>query len=210
MSKESLDSIDAKLSEMLTDSMRIYDLSMNCLLGDTNLDTVRDDLYSTDKKINELHRDVRREMIIHSAVNSRNLDIPLLLSYMTMSKDIERIGDYCKNLFEIAETGNTFTQGDELDDYIELRNDIGKLIIYLQSCLNLEDESKVQDLITLGPSLSTNLDDKITALLENKEKIQYPVATTLFFRYLKRIVSHIVNAATALIMPTDQIDYLDE
>ena len=210
MSKESLDSIDAKLSEMLTDSMRIYDLSMNCLLGDTNLDTVRDDLYSTDKKINELHRDVRREMIIHSAVNSRNLDIPLLLSYMTMSKDIERIGDYCKNLFEIAETGNTFTQGDELDDYIELRNDIGKLIIYLQSCLNLDDESKVQDLITLGSSLSTNLDDKITALLENKEKIQYPVATTLFFRYLKRIVSHIVNAATALIMPTDQIDYLDE
>ena len=210
MSKESLDSIDAKLSEMLTDSMRIYDLSMNCLLGDTNLDTVRDDLYSTDKKINELHRDVRREMIIHSAVNSRNLDIPLLLSYMTMSKDIERIGDYCKNLFEIAETGNTFTQGDELDDYIELRNDIGKLIIYLQSCLNFEDESKVQDLITLGSSLSTNLDDKITALLENKEKVQYPVATTLFFRYLKRIVSHIVNAATALIMPTDKIDYLDE
>ena len=76
--------------------------------------------------------------------------------------------------------------------------------------MNLEDESKVQDLITLGSSLSTNLDDKITALLENKEKVQYPVATILFFRYLKRIVSHIVNAATALIMPTDKIDYLDE
>jgi len=127
-----------------------------------------------------------------------------------MSKDIERIGDYCKNLFEIAETGNTFTLGDELDNYIELRNDIGKLIVYLQSCLNLDDESKVQDLITLGSSLSTSLDDKITALLENKEKVQYPVATTLLYRYLKRIVSHIVNASTALIMPTDQIDYLDE
>ena len=74
-------------------------------------------------------------MIIHSAVNSRNLDIPLLLSYMTMSKDIERIGDYCKNLFEIAETGNTFAKGDELDNILSLRNDIGKLIVYLQSCL---------------------------------------------------------------------------
>ena len=187
-----------------------YDLAMNCLLGDTNLDTVRDDLYNTDKSINELHREVRREMIVHSAVNSRNLDIPLLLSYMTMSKDIERIGDYCKNLFEIAETGNTFAKGDDLDSYIELRNDIGKLIVYLQSCLALDDESKVQDLITLGSSISSNIDEKITALLEDKEKIQYPVATTLFFRYLKRIVSHIVNAATALIMPTDQIDYLDE
>ena len=205
-----LDSIDAKLSEMLTNSMHAYDITMNCLLGDTNLETVREDLYNTDKAINELHREVRREMIIHSAVNSRNLDIPLLLSYMTMSKDIERIGDYCKNLFEIAETGNSFAKGDDLDAYMELKNDIGKLIVYLQSCLNLDDESKVQDLITLGSSLNNNLDEKITALLEDKEKIQYPVATTLFYRYLKRIVSHIVNAATAIIMPTDQIDYLDE
>ena len=210
MSKESLDNIDAKLSEMLTNSMHTYDLAMNCLLGDTNLDIVRDDLYSTDKSINELHREVRREMIVHSAVNSRNLDIPLLLSYMTMSKDIERIGDYCKNLFEIAETGNTFAKGDDLDSYIELRNDIGKLIVYLQSCLAVDDVSKVQDLITLGSSISSDIDVKITDLLEDKEKIQYPVATTLFFRYLKRIVSHIVNAATALIMPTDKIDYLDE
>tara|TARA_B100000214_G_scaffold236944_1_gene173224 strand:+ start:112 stop:741 length:630 start_codon:yes stop_codon:yes gene_type:complete len=205
-----LDSIDAKLSEMLTNSMHAYDITMNCLLGDTNLETVREDLYNTDNAINELHKEVRREMIIHSAVNSRNLDIPLLLSYMTMSKDIERIGDYCKNLFEIAETGNSFAKGDDLDTYMELKNDIGKLIVYLQSCLNLDDESKVQDLITLGSSLNNDLDEKITALLEDKEKIQYPVATTLFYRYLKRIVSHIVNAATAIIMPTDQIDYLDE
>lgn len=205
-----LDSIDAKLSEMLTNSMHAYDITMNCLLGDTNLETVREDLYNTDNAINELHKEVRREMIIHSAVNSRNLDIPLLLSYMTMSKDIERIGDYCKNLFEIAETGNSFAKGDDLDAYMELKNDIGKLIVYLQSCLNLDDESKVQDLITLGSSLNNDLDEKITALLEDKEKIQYPVATTLFYRYLKRIVSHIVNAATAIIMPTDQIDYLDE
>ena len=210
MSKESLDNIDAKLSEMLTNSMHIFDTAMNCLLGDTNLDSVRDDLYSTDKAINELHREVRREMIVHSAVNSRNLDIPLLLSYMTMSKDIERIGDYCKNLFEIAETGNTFVKGDDLDSYIELRTDIGKLIVSLQSCLALDDESKVQDLITLGSSISSDLDNRITNLLENKDEIQFPVASTLFFRYLKRIVSHIINASTALIMPTDQIDYLDE
>ena len=210
MSKTSLDNIDAKLSEMLTNSTRVFDISMNALLGDTNLDSVRDDLYDTDKAINELHKEVRREMIIHSAVNSRSLDIPLLLSYMTMSKDIERIGDYCKNLFEIAETGNTFAKGDDLDSYIELRNDIGKLIVYLQSCIALDDESKVQDLITLGSSISSDINTRITALLENREKIQYPVATTLFFRYLKRIVSHIVNASTALIMPTDQIDYLDE
>ena len=49
MSKNSLDNIDAKLSEMLTNSTRVFDISMNALLGDTNLDSVRDDLYDTDK-----------------------------------------------------------------------------------------------------------------------------------------------------------------
>ena len=58
MSKNSLDNIDAKLSEMLTNSTRVFDISMNALLGDTNLDSVRDDLYGTDKAINELHREV--------------------------------------------------------------------------------------------------------------------------------------------------------
>ena len=144
-----LDSIDAKLSEMLTNSMHAYDITMNCLLGDTNLETVRDDLFNTDKTINELHREVRREMIIHSAVNSRNLDIPLLLSYMTMSKDIERIGDYCKNLFEIAETGNSFAKGDDLDTYMELKNDIGKLIKYV--VMNQGDTYQAGDVLTKTP-----------------------------------------------------------
>ena len=112
--------------------------------------------------------------------------------------------------FFYLKVDSSWSNNDRLEFISTLRNDIGKLIVYLQSCIALDDESKVQDLITLGSSISTDIDTRITALLENKEKIQYPVATTLFFRYLKRIVSHIVNAATALIMPTDQIDYLDE
>ena len=170
-----------------------------------------DKLIANDKNLDDLDEKIQQlgfEIIALRAPQAE--DLRRVISALKISTIFERIGDYCKNLFEIAETGNTFTKGDDLDDYIELRNDIGKLIVYLQSCLNLDDESKVQDLITLGSSLNNDLDEKITALLEDKEKIQYPVATTLFYRYLKRIVSHIINAATAIIMPTDQIDYLDE
>ena len=151
MSDYSLDSIDSKLGEMLTNSSHMFDLSMNCLLGDTNLETVKENLYSTDKKINELHRDVRRELIVHSAVNSRNLDVPLLLAYMTMSKDIERIGDYCKNIFEIAETGNSFTkEAEELDYFISLRDRISGFIINLQTCLSLDEEDNLVTLTVSG------------------------------------------------------------
>lgn len=210
MSDYSLDSIDAKLAEMLTNSSHMFDLSMNCLLGDTNFDSVKENLYSTDSLINGLHKDVRKELIVHSAVNSRKLDVPLLLAYMTMSKDIERIGDYCKNIFEIAETGNSFTKGDDLDYFISVRDKISGFIVSLQTCLSLDDESKVQELITSGAELGKEIDQKITSLLENKLEVEYPVATTLFYRYLKRIILHIVNASTAIIMPTHQIDYIDE
>mgnify|MGYP006182749805 CR=1 FL=1 len=210
MKDYSLDSIDAKLGEMLTNSSHMFDLSMSCLLGDTNLDSIKENIYSTDKLINELHREIRRELILHSAVNSRNLDVPLLLAYMTMSKDIERIGDYCKNLFEIAESGNSFTQGDDLDYLISLRDNISGFIVSLQTCLSIDEESKVQELISSGAELGKEIDEKITSLLQNKSEVQYPVATTLFYRYLKRINLHIVNAATAIIMPTDKIDYIDE
>ena len=210
MSDYSLDSVDAKLGEMLTNSSHMFDLSMSCLLGDTNIDSVKENLYSTDKLINELHRNVRRELILHSAVNSRNLDVPLLLAYMTMSKDIERIGDYCKNLFEIAETGNSFTKGDDLDYLISLRDNISGFIVSLQTCLSIDEESKVQELISSGAELGKEIDEKITSLLEDKLKVEYPVATTLFYRYLKRINLHIVNAATAIIMPIDKIDYIGE
>ncbi len=210
MSDYSLDSIDAKLAEMLTNSSHMFDLSMNCLLGDTNLDSVKENLYSTDSLINELHKDVRRELIVHSAVNSRKLDVPLLLAYMTMSKDIERIGDYCKNIFEIAETGNSFTKGDDLDYFLSVRDKISGFIVSLQTCLSLDQESKVQELINSGAELGKEIDQKITSLLEKKLEVEYPVATTLFYRYLKRIILHIVNASTAIIMPTDQIDYIDE
>ena len=51
MSDYSLDSIDAKLGEMLTNSSHMFDLSMNCLLGDTNLDKTLEFLNLVNEKI---------------------------------------------------------------------------------------------------------------------------------------------------------------
>ena len=83
-------------------------------------------------------------------------------------------------------------------------------IVSLQTCLSIDKESKVQELINSGAKLGKEIDEKITSLLEDKIEVKYPVATTLFYRYLKRIILHIVNASTAIIMPTHQIDYIDE
>ena len=59
------------------------------------------DIYAMDKKINEFERDVRRKVMTHLAV-SGNEDLGSGLILVSVVIDIERIGDYTKNIYDLA------------------------------------------------------------------------------------------------------------
>ena len=46
----------------------------------------------------------RRELVFHSSVFG-GIDSPSVLVYMSVVKDIERVGDYAKNLLDLARDG---------------------------------------------------------------------------------------------------------
>ena len=54
-----------------------------------------------DKKINEFERDVRRKVMTHLAVGGKE-DIGSGLVLVSVVIDIERIGDYTKNIYDLA------------------------------------------------------------------------------------------------------------
>jgi phosphate transport system protein len=56
----------------------------------------------TDKKVNSYEREVRR-MVLNHLVVSGNVDLPSGLILISIIIDIERIGDYAKNMVELAE-----------------------------------------------------------------------------------------------------------
>jgi hypothetical protein len=73
-------------------------------LGDVVAADVNDDLRSTDQKVNQLEREIRRELAVHASVFG-GIDTPAVLVYMSIVKDIERMGDYAKNLLDLALDG---------------------------------------------------------------------------------------------------------
>ena len=60
------------------------------------------DIYKHDKQVNKLERSVRRNILTHLTVGSR-LDLNQGLVLISIVIDLERIGDYTKNIYELAQ-----------------------------------------------------------------------------------------------------------
>ena len=59
------------------------------------------DIYAMDQKINHFEREVRRDVMTHLTVSGTQ-DISSGLVMVSVVIDIERIGDYTKNIYDLA------------------------------------------------------------------------------------------------------------
>ena len=65
----------------------------------------RAELSKRDVQINKVQREIRKQVITHLTLNKDRGDVPYCLLLMSIVKDVERLGDYAKNLAEIREEG---------------------------------------------------------------------------------------------------------
>ena len=86
--------------EMLENDRVMFNESTKSLRKSDTAD-IPIDIYAMDKKINQFERDVRRKVTTHLAV-SGNEDLGSGLILVSVVIDIERIGDYTKNIYDLA------------------------------------------------------------------------------------------------------------
>ena len=99
--RSSIEEVEAQLVQMLRDGKAVYDAATSAVFGGGKSKETKREVKSTDREINQAQRDVRRALIVHASV-SGSIDLPLVLTYMSVVKDAERVGDYAKNLYDIA------------------------------------------------------------------------------------------------------------
>ena len=75
---------------------------------------VRSRLYESDVEVNRLERLIRKQVVAHLATRGNTTDVPYCLLLMSLVKDVERVGDYTKNLGEVLD----IYSGDLPDDDI--------------------------------------------------------------------------------------------
>ncbi|MEM8884014.1 MAG: PhoU domain-containing protein [Planctomycetota bacterium] len=198
-----------ELREMLAHGRHTFDAAANAFLGGADPEVVRKDIWDTDAKINELERSIRREVLVHGSVHGSS-QLPVCLVLMSIVKDAERIGDYSKNLFEVAVVSPK-RRGDEyFDDLVAFRTRISTAIEEASSIYASQDEDAARAFLTESGTMAKEFDRHVARLLGDEPGTDQPAPTVLCYRYYKRIVSHLSNIITSLVMPVDQLDYLDE
>jgi phosphate transport system protein len=204
--EDRLDAIEEMIQQMLADDRIVFDLAMSILLDGVDVSGVRKEIKRTDRQVNQAERDIRRDLVIHASVAGA-IDTPAILVYMSIVKDIERIGDYGKNLRDLGRDGVDLSG---FPAWHELRTEVSQMIADTAEVFAARDEDRARQLLLRGDELLTGFDRSVSVLVRGEDVRPHPVGRALALRYVKRIVAHLTNVLSAVVMPIEQLDYFDE
>ncbi len=204
-----IESVEEMLVGMLRDGYEVYSTASDALFGGGKSKETKQEVRSTDRGINEAQREVRRELMMHAAV-SESVNLPLVLSYMSVVKDAERIGDYAKNIYDLVKYGTNFETAPDRERLNAYRFAVGDLINQAADVFEVRDEQRAGELVNKADGFLDEHDEEVKVAFNSEGPVSDAVARALYFRFLKRITAHIMNLLTALVMPVDQLDYYDE
>jgi len=203
-----LENIESQVQRMVNDARHTFDLALSAVTGGA-VETVADEIRETDRQINATEVEIRRALLVHASVHG-GIDTPEVLAFMNMIKDIERIGDYNKNIFDLAEEGVSFTESPEIETILSLRDEVSSRISLMGEILSMRDEERARTYIERGDEMRKDFDRRVNELLHSTEEAVTAVPRALLFRFLKRVSAHSSNVVSAVVMPVDQLDYYDE
>ncbi len=204
-----VESVEKTIVKMLRDGRVVYDAATEAAFGGGKSKETRQEVKGTDRQINAAQRQVRRALLVHSAVTG-DPDLPLVLAYMSVVKDVERVGDYAKNLYDIAKYGADFSAAPDRAELEQYCAAVGHLIDEAASVFEQRDTVRAQELITKADGFLDDYDDQIKAMVQSDRTAFDATTRALYFLYLKRITAHVMNLMTSLVLPVDLLDYYDE
>lgn len=205
-----LEEIDDRITEMLLDCRHAFDLSINTLLSGGDPQVVGPEIRTTDIRVNKAERAVRRALLVHVSVRGTGADLPLVLASMSIIKDVERIGDYAKNVWDLAAEGIDLSDAPDLPLLLAWRDRISQAIGETARIYRDRDAAAAHESLKALDAVLDECDDMITEQVRSTGSPRDAVPRALLFRYLKRVGAHLMNVLTSLVMPIDRLDYYDE
>ena len=164
-----------------------------------------------DKTLNQEVRDVRKKVYQHLAV-SRGKDLVSGLQLITIVIDLERIGDYTKNLVELVEMIPAKMEfGAHENTYTTVHKKTLKMFVVVRQAFIKVDEKKAREALALYDDVSKACDGTMRQVIKggstNENVCKPDLALVLFMRYMKRINAHLKNVATSIINPFHMIGF---
>jgi phosphate uptake regulator len=209
-SDSQVDVIEGQIGEMLSTTHETFVMAMDALFRRADPVEVGKPLRKADKSVNKVERSIRRSLVVHAGVHGTQADAPLLFTYMSISKDIERIGDMTKDMFDLAAAGVDLTGTPNAGDIDDHARAVAGLILETARIFAERDAEAATRLLNRCDDLKDRYEELMLAQLASTGDVSEAVARALLYRYINRIISHLMNVMTAVVMPLDRLDYWDE
>jgi len=172
----------------------------------------RTSLYQRDVRVNKLERSLRKRVLAHLATAGPvSRDAPFALMVMSLVKDLERLGDYAKNMAEITEIhDDTLPDHEVVEELRHIARAVEDLAGRAPEVFEAGDTDGAEELTREGRASSERCDMALRTLARTKLSPSLVVSLTLGLRFYKRIAGHLLNVLSGVLMPLHKLDYFDE
>lgn len=168
-------------------------------------------LYDQDVQVNKLERSVRKRVVAHLSLQANRSDLSYCLFLIGLVKDVERIGDYAKNLSEVRDIYSGPLPDDPIvSELAELRRGVEAIFQSALEILTSDDREQAITNINAGRNLATRADALIGRIAQSNYSPGVVTALVLAVRYYKRIGGHVINVLSSVVMPLHKVDFFDE
>ena len=171
------------------------------------------DIYAKDRMVNKYQREVRRKVLKHLAIaGGVNLTHGLILINIVI--DLERIGDYTKNIMELAVAHpKKLRCGIYEDDIKKIEQGVSSMFEQIVPALKASDKKAARQLIDSDWWMIKRCDAVVTGLIKAEDQTLSSadaVSTALYARYLKRIAAHLINVSSSVVNPFERIGFREK
>ncbi|MFH1264681.1 MAG: PhoU domain-containing protein [Planctomycetota bacterium] len=201
-----LEKMRADFLRMLDGGRHMFDTAAEAFLTGADVETIRKDLFKTDKQINRAERQIRREIVVHTAVHGAG-EVSACLVLMSIAKDAERVGDYGKNLFDLAEIAPGAPEGEHRDRLVGLKDRVSRVMAGCREVFESSEAKAARELIVEAKRIEDACDDSVRSLVQAAAPDPMAPAYVLAYRYFKRITAHMRNVASSIVQPVHKIDF---
>jgi phosphate uptake regulator len=210
-SDDAIARMGADFSEMLDLSYDITIRAGKVFFGESPEAAERTEISKRDVKINKFERRIRKQVITHLTLGADAGDVPFCLLLMSIVKDVERLGDYAKNLGSVHYEGGAAIPEDEHGAELrDIRRIVDGTFTEARAVFASSDVHSATALILQGRDVNKRCDLLIGDIARSDYDAATATSMVLGARYYKRIESHLLNILSGVVMPLHKLDYYDE
>ena len=201
--------ITAELRAMMTRAGKLVHQAGDVFRGEPMSANEQEAFYADDRRINETEQRVRRQVVSRVTLSSA-VHRTRLLAFLSLVKDMERLGDYAKNLLEAAALLPRPLPHPGVPEELDgIRRDVESILDEAYGVLESSDEERAWILLDHGYQVSIRCDALLEGLARSDLPAPIAVPSALATRYYKRVAKHLMNLLSSVVMPLDRIGYYD-